>query len=107
MQVGKKSIEDMLLRLVIPKFAKNEFLSIIFRWILEKIRSSLQALFKEYITQTAKDESEVTILIEFGLPVDFMKNLTNVNLSNLEPFISNLRSIRPSASMKSIAGYKL
>jgi hypothetical protein len=106
-QVGGKIIGDMLLRLAIPQYAKNQLRSMISRRILDNIRSNLHPLYEEYLTQSAKDEFGVTILIEFGLPGDFMNNLTNLNLANLGSFISKLSEIRQLGSIKSIAGYKL
>jgi hypothetical protein len=105
--LGGKTIGDMLVRLAIPQYAKNQIKSMISGRILDYIRSNLHLLNEEYLTQSAKDEFGVTILIEFGLPGDFMKNLTNLNLANIGSFISKLSEIRPLGSIKTIAGYKL
>jgi hypothetical protein len=105
--LGGKTIGDMLVRLAIPQYAKNQIISIISRRIIDNIRANLHLLTEEYLTQSAKDEFGVTILFEFGLPGDFMKNLTNLSLPNVGSFISKLTEIRPLTSIKSIAGYKL
>jgi len=106
-QLGGKIIGDMLVRLAIPQYAKNQIKSMISGRILDYIRSNLKLLTEEYLTQSAKDEFGVTIVIEFGLPGDFMKNLTNLNLANIGSFISKLSEIHSLGSIKTIAGYKL
>ena len=107
MKVGKEMISNLLTRLVIPQYAKNEIMSIVFTWILNNIRSKLSPLTDEYITQSAKDDFGATIQINVPLPGDFMTNLNKLTLANVGSFISSLTAIRPDANVNSISGYKI
>jgi hypothetical protein len=104
---GQKIINNLLSGLNVPSFASKEIQSQIFRWILNNLKSYLSEITRFLGQGPSNTSSGVSIILDIKLPADFLTSITKLSIEKVAEFISKLVTIRPSAKINLVSGYKL
>jgi hypothetical protein len=104
---GRAILSDLFTRLRIPSFGRDEISSQILVWVIKNCKSNLTTIVQEFMKETSKAESGITIQIDLGLPEELLKDLTQLGIEKIGGFISKLFMVNPSSKIKITAGYNL
>lgn len=106
LQIGSKSIHNLLTKLKIPRFIVKRVIGLLVRWVEKNLSAKAKELTEKFAKAVERPAQGVTVKLTVELPFAF-KDLLTLNPLTIGSFLAKAVITTPQAGIEILPGYQL